>query len=68
MSVPKVVGVSCDSLDKLGDSSDLHERTVHVEKKQLRFFGTDLSSANKSLQRLASPVSVTDSVPEFFIA
>ena len=67
MSVPEVVGVSCDSLDELADSSDLRGRMGHVEKNQLCFFGTDLSSANKRVQRLASPVSAADSVPEFFI-
>jgi len=67
MSVPEIVGVSSDSLDKLADSSDLRGRMGHVEKDQLCFFGTDSSSANKCVQRLASPVLAADSVPEFFI-
>lgn len=67
MSVPEVVGVSGDSLDKLADSSDLLERMTHVEKNQLRFFGADLSSADKCVQRLASPVLAAESVPELFI-
>lgn len=67
MSVPEVVGISDLSLDKLADSSDILERMVHVEKNQLRFFGADLSSANKRVQRLASPVLAAESIPEFFI-
>ncbi len=67
MSVPKVVGVSSLSLDKLANSSDLFERMGHIEKKQLCFFGTDLSSANKGMHHFASPVLATDSFPEFFI-
>ncbi len=67
MSVPEFVGVSGDSLDKLADSSDLLERVVHVEKNQFSFFGSDLSSANKRVQCLASSVLAAESVPEFFV-
>jgi len=67
MSVPEVVGVSNDSLDKLADSSDLLHWMVHVEKKQFRFFGAHLSSADEGVHRLASAVLAADSLPELFI-
>ncbi len=68
VDVPKISGISSDTLDEGSISSNFPERMCYVEKNKLGILGSNQSSANKGLDGFASPVLATQSLPPFFIS
>lgn len=63
----QVIDVSCDSVNKLAEASNLLEGMRYIEQKQFYVFRPNFSSSNVGVERLSHPVLVTEPAPPLFL-